>query len=287
MVNSFVLSRFSDTITVDKSFRDSIIMELNSNNMLGGTILLAANEILFNFDFTFAANGVGSNGQFDIVLVADRFNSNGRTIELNGHYGGDAVGQPSKDPLNNGGDATADSSAGNGKQGHRGNPGGNGGNGMNIKVFCNELIDIKIISNGGRGGNGGKGGEGGDGGQGGTFEIGFPPHVHTKIREEGKAGKGGPGGPGGKGGNGGKIELLFCNAQTLPTDLVASGHLVSNGNGPGGGGIGGDPGKGEPPHEQGNSGGNLGPGIPSTPDIKKIEYSELWERVRIELGIPA
>jgi hypothetical protein len=294
---TFALERFKEQIIVNEAFRDSLAEELISNHLSEGTILLVANEILFEpgFNFTYAANGHGFPGRFDIIIVADRFDSRGGTIDLTGHYGGDALpGEPPK--ADNGAPAFQESendikAAERGKTGHTGNIGGTGGHGMNIKVFCDLLVNIQITTNGGKGGRGGQGGEGGNGGEGGEFEktIGHGPNpkIVKVTMPNGKPGKGGRGGPGGPGGNAGKIELLHCNHSVRPTDPVPSVHLVSDGGGGGGPGSVGRPGKGHPagPFESGDPGVPGAPGSPSTPDVKVVGFTELWERVSIELGL--
>ena len=289
---NFALERYKEQIIVNEAFRNSLAEELISNHISEGTILLVADEILFDpgFSFTYASNGHGFPGQYHMIIIADRFDSRGGMIDLSGHYGGDTVGVPSK--ADNGVPAFQEAgvgikAAGRGRPGHTGNIGGTGGNGMNIKVFCDRLVSIQITSNGGNGGIGGQGGEGGNGGKGGQFvtTIGSPPKLITKTMPNGGAGKGGRGGPGGPGGNGGKIELFYSDHSRFPSDPEPSIHLVSSGGRGGGPGPVGRAGSGRPPFEAGEAGSPGAVGSPSTPDVKKVESAELWERVSIELGL--
>jgi hypothetical protein len=69
--------------------------------------------------------------------------------------------------------------------------------------FCNELVNLGIVSKGGVGGTGGNGGNGG-----------------TRAAE---FSAGGRGGNGGNGGNGGKIESSFHEVPTGTFDTNSSG----------------------------------------------------------------
>jgi len=272
---SFALTHFAEKIIINKDFADLLATELKSNNLVAGTILLAADEILLKADEI----GARFPGRYDIVLVADRFESSGGKINLSGSNGA-ALG-PDKSPAgigDKGEDAGSEPGAhgglgGAGKHGHEGK---DGEDGKNIKVFCSELkLEGKdIISNGGNGGIGGKGGRGGPGGKGGP---GGPP---------GKGGQGGIGGKGGKGGNGGKIELLFCSA---PNGFVVSDHLMSSGGNRGTGGEGGEGGFSAVGTLGKGSMGEIGvPGVNSIPNVRQVQFSELWEKVSVEFKtIPA
>ena len=90
-------------------------------------------------------------------------------------------------------------------------------------------------------------------------------------------GVGGTGGKGGRGGNGGKIITSFYK------DPVGTFNTISSGGGRGS--------RGEPGINaigvRGPEGldGNLG--ISSTPDVKRLKFKELWEKIIIELKIPS
>ena len=222
------LTRFKERMTIDRAFAESVANELRSTQLTNGTILLVANEILLEPFYVFNYNGTDVNfpGRYDLILVADHFDSRGGRIDLTGsrgHVGADGT---------NGADAP-DTHDEPGVPGEMGGPpgvageGGIGLDGINIKLFCGKLVDSKIISNGGDGGNGG---------------------------------------------NGGKIKSSFLEAPTGTFNTVSSG---------GGRGSRGEPGVGGPQGLDGNL------GISSTPDVKRLKFKELWERITIELKIPS
>jgi hypothetical protein len=281
---SFALTRFDKKIILNKPFTELLAAELISNQISEGTILLAADEILLDPNYVFNYNnepGPQFPGRYDVVLVADFFDSSGGKINLSG-YDGPPLG-PDKSPAGigvRGKDAEPDPEGnkfpgGTGGTGNTGHEGELGGHGKIIKIFCRELKlkNIDIISNGGNGGMGGKGGRGGAGGSG---VNGGPP---------GKGGKGGNGGKGGKGGNGGKIEILFCS---VPNGFVVSDHLMSHGGNGGARGEGGEGGFSAAGTLGGGPKGEFGySGVGSIPDVKQVQFSELWEKVSVELAIPA
>ena len=300
---SIVLTRFSETITLDKAFVEPLAEELRDNNIVQGTMLLAANEFLFDPSYVFSYNDpslVKFPGRYDIIIVADSFKATAGKgkIDLTGSPGISNTGTvttPDPKPSEHGEPGTA------GEPGDPGRPANNGGigfPGMNIKVYCRHLADIELVSNGsvggtggtgGRGGNGGMntamngkqgaggrggtGGTGGRGGNGGKIEVFSNELVNISIISNG-----GTGGTGGTGGNGGQIEVLFY------TPLIGIFNRISNGGGQGSGGEPGINAKGDKGQQHGSNG---SPGINSVPDIKQTQFSELWERVRIELAIPS
>lgn len=276
---NFASERFKEQIVVNKALCESLATELKSNNLLEGTILLAAEEILFepNFVFAYKANGIGFPGRYDVIIVANRFNSRGAMIDLRGFYGGDAEPPGPSLTGDKGRDSHTESFVGSGGEGKPGNTGGTGGSGSSIKVFCNELENISIRTDGGNGGSGGQGGKGGDGG---AWLAGSERLGEGHVVGFGKAGKGGPGGPGG---DAGMIKLLFCKVS----DLVSISDLLAFGGKGGEPGPGGEPGHGKSANEQhGDLGITRGtPGDPKKPTVKKVENSELWQRVSIELGL--
>ena len=266
---SIILTRFRDQIIMNKDFAKSIENELKSKSITAGTILLAAREILLDHAYTFSYSSdaaIQFPGKYDIVLVADRFDSRDGKIDISGSVGsrpahGGQTGTKGDDAV------FGDNVPGQpGGKGFPGDPGGPGSNGKNIKIFCNELVDADITSNGGPGGTGGRGGAGGPGGDG----VGHLPN--------GRQGPGGNGGQGGRGGDAGRIELVFCTAP----NRVVDHHLKSRGGGPGNGG---PPGGGGPPVF--NDPATEGPigirGHDSSPDVKHVEIPELWEKIRLEL----
>jgi len=314
------LTRFKERIIIDRTFARSLANELRSSQLTNGTILLVANEIILDPSYVFNYNSTNVNfpGRYDLILVADHFDSRGGRIDLTGS------------PGHNGADGThgvdaLDTHDEPGVPGEMGGPPGVAGegeigfDGMNIKIFCGKLVDSEMISNGGVGGTGGKGGNGGKGGK---------NLSHNGTR--GAGGGGGTAGTGGRGGNGGKIEV-FCN-ELVKMDIISNGGVggrggnggnggaiatTFNGGGRGGrGGNGGNGGKiktslfndptgtfntissgggrgsrGEPGISatgvRGPQGldGNLG--ISSTPDLKRLKFKELWEKIIIELKIPS
>jgi hypothetical protein len=239
-----VLERFIESITINKQFAESLAIELRSNNLTSGTILLVANEILL--DPSYVLNYSSTNNT-------------------------DEPGTP----------------------GESGNPGGNAGeggigfDGMNIKVFCGELVNSEIISNGGAGGTGGKGGRGGNGGRNtnhGTQGAGGQGGIAGTGGRGGRGGRGGNGGNGGaiattfnRGGNGGKIKTSLFN------DPIGTFNTISSGGGRGS--------RGEPGISatgvRGPEGLDENLGISSTPDVKRLKFKELWEKIIIELKIPS
>jgi hypothetical protein len=276
---SFVLTRFIGSITINKQFAQSLVDELQKSQSKDGTILLVANEILLDPSYIFNYNNtadVNFPGRYDLILVADRFDSQGGRIDLTGSKGNDGVGGGHgctpihDDPV------ICGASKPNGGPGGGGKNGDPGVEGKNIKMFLKEVKDIEMISNGGPGGKGGDGGNGGDGEKANVGNIRL-----------GRGGDGGPGGNGGDGGKAGKIEVFFCNK---PDGLVISHHLTSRGGARGGTGEGGEHGVGLPPPavkgQRGDHPGNKGAN--EKPKVVKLKLSrKLWEKVIIELGIPS
>ena len=284
---NLALERYKEQIIVNEAFRQSLGHELVSNNRFEGTILLVANEILFepNFVLDYHSNGTGIPHKCDFILVADSINMRGGSINLSGNS---IIGFGVANKGSDGHDATEDIPAGGGGIGQQGNPGKKVGDGSNIKVFCKELVDIPIISNGGNGATGEKGGPGGNGGKGGDFRRNTDGTFEIIHRPMGQAGKGGRGGPGGPGGNAGMIEVFFCSVS----DLGGRQDFVSNGGRGGDRGPGGEPGRGRPlpGHNnletlRGEPGDPGRPGVTKPPVIRKVTTSELWEMASIELGI--
>jgi hypothetical protein len=169
-------------------------------------------------------------GKYDIIISADRFDSRGGRIGLTGSIGWPPgfLGQEGR----KGDDAEYE--PGTPLRGYPGFTGGDGGEGnvggkgQNIMIFCEEILNIDIITNGGIGAQGGKGGRGGRGGMGSHGGLG-----ESKRAPPGNGGWGGKGGRGGTGGSAGKIKLFYCKA---PNGFVVSDHLKSAG------GLGGAPG---------------------------------------------
>jgi hypothetical protein len=197
---SFAWTLFRDKILLNKDFAESMSKELEFKQIAdGSTILLAANEFLLdpNYTLSYLLNSeVKFPGRYNLVIVADHFDSKGGRIDLSGSPGHEG---PRGDPWV--GEPGADSPSGSGDTAETGEPGGHGDNGydgqdgMNVTVYCIELVDINIISNGGTGGKGGPGGQGGRGGN----------------NHGGTAGGAGNGGPGGDVGKPGLITVTFCN----------------------------------------------------------------------------
>jgi hypothetical protein len=291
---NFAWERYEDKIIFDRAFAQSLATELESNHISQGTILLVTEEMLLDPAYVFNYNNTNEvkfPGRYHVTIVADRFDSRGGKIDLTGAIGstpaGAADGQNGFHATKEHGDGT------DGTDGDSGKLGGKGGPGMNIKIFCEELVNIETISNGGDGGRGGRGGDGGDGGNGKTIHV-LIDHKLEKIElHGGRGGNGKNGGKGGDGGNAGQIEILFCNTSN---GFTVTDHLISNGGQLGAGGSGGNGGNGGT--EQGGSkklpnGNNGGVGVPgdhhginSTPDVKQLEPTEFWGKVAIELGIP-
>ena len=274
----FVWERYEDKIIVDRAFAQSLATELESNHISEGTILFVTEEMLLDPAYVFNYNNkndVKFPGRYNITIVADRFDSQGGKIDLTGANGSKGIPDPG-DRGNDPGQSQGDEHGAPGGPGGPGGLGGPGGEGMNIKIFCDELLNIEIISNGGVGGNGGNGGRGGHGGS--------PGPAAGNAGKRGGGGKGGRGGKAGDGGKAGQIQVLFC---TTPNGFIICDHLTSRGGNTGIEGNGGPPGSGRPPPNV--HGGRGLPGIrgaDSNPDIKRVELSELWEKVSIELGIP-
>jgi len=269
---SIVLTRFQKNITINRDFAESLAVELQSSHFFEGTILLVANEILLSPDYEFNYkdnNVVKFPGRYDLILVTDRFNSQGAKIDLTGPNGvAGRVGQPGctaieefpcPPPLNN-----------EGGPGETGMVGNRGFEGKNIKIYASKVENIEVISNGGAGGRGGRGGHGGDG---------------AKLPVGGFQFRGGDGGRGGIGGDGagaGKITVLFFSKSA---GLNIIDHLTSRGGDGGGPGEGGDGGQ-----RFGSSGlqgerfGNNG--TPSQPEVIGKSWKEFWKNTIVELGIP-
>jgi hypothetical protein len=261
-----------DSYTINPALVEGLATELNNNNIHTGTILIQANFIDMDPSYTFNYNdatGVKLPGRYDILLIADQIDSRGGTIDLSGFNSSSSPPKPPK--------AQSGEEGSRGWHGHTGGPGGNGGIGMNIKVFCVQITNIEILSNGGNGANGGDGGDGGNGGD-------WLPA--DGVMHAGSGGDGGNGGDGGVGGNRGSIEVILCS--TSPS-FVVTDHLHSNGGNGGSGGHGGFPGSagsGQPPVQPGGRPGRPGrigdSGTGSIPKVEIVDFDELWRRVAIE-----
>ena len=161
-----VLERFKKSITINKQFAQSLVEELQSDPRKEGTIRLIASEILLDPSYEFNYNNTDVNfpGRYDLILVADHFDSQGRRIDLtgsSGHVGADGTNGANAPDNHDEPGAPGEI----GETGGRAGEGGIGSDGMNIKIFCGELVDGELISNGGAGGRGGNGGNGGNGGK--------------------------------------------------------------------------------------------------------------------------
>ncbi len=227
---SFVLTRFKERIIIDKPFAESLANELRSSQHFDGTILLVANEILLDPSYDLSYNNksvVNFPGRYDLILVADRFNSQGAKIDLTGPEG--EVGKRGPDGCTALPSPPCPTSGRQGSPGGPGKKGEVGGEGKNIKIHASEVQNIEIISDGGAGGKGGTGGRGGNGER--------IPVGGLQLR----GGDGGPGGDGGDGAKAGEIRVLFFNK---PVGLTISHHLTSRGGEGGERGEGGQPGQG-------------------------------------------
>ena len=266
-----------ERIDINRSFADLISAKLQSKNFRNFTILITARELFLNPDYVFNYNdetGPRFLRRYDLILMADKFDSVGVKIDLSGKNGESAqnLGKAVKGEDGHFGDATNGEppfpqkaqNAAHGKPGTYGS---------SFKGFFGELVNIEIFSNGGNGGNGGKGEDGGDGGEGhGTHG--------------GSGGSGGDGGNGGNGGNGGRIEITYCNA---PFEVSNKLHSAGGNKGLGGrGGIVGFAGAGKPPLTPGGRPGRNGTdgsvGLNSIPKVELVLSSELDERVATELS---
>jgi hypothetical protein len=284
-----VLERYPDTIVVDQAFAESLASELRANQLISGTILLVTDELFLDAGYALNYNDYPElrpsfPGRYDIIISADRFDSKGGRINLTGSVGWPpgSLGQEGK----KGDDAEYEPGTPlQGYPGHSGGDGGEGnvgGKGQNIMIFCEEILNIDIISNGGVGAHGGKGGRGGPGGMGSHGGLG-----EFKRAPPGNGGWGGKGGPGGMGGSAGKIELSYCNA---PNGFVVSDHLKSAGGLGGAPGGKGDKGAGSDGPAWGNPPGDGDPGvagISSIPEVNQLlDPRELKKRVAEALRLP-
>jgi len=267
---SFVVTRFEESITINNQFAESLIKDLNKiSNPTDGTILVVADKIFMPHDYEFNYKQ-GFPGRYDLILIADSFDSQGR-IDLSGSDGdvgkeGDwgctaFPSQPCPETGHNGSP---------GKPGYLGTPGLPG---KNINILVRKVENIELISNGGKGGQGGQGGQGGNGEKTtvGSFQY--------------NGGDGGSGANGQDGEKAGRIGVLFCNKRL---GLTISQHLTSIGGGPGGWGEGGQPGQKSPPSQAGSHGGYFGiKGEDSKPEVNKVDSREFWEKVIGILAIPS
>ena len=170
-----VLERYPDTIVVDQAFAESLAFDLRvtTPQLTSGTILLVTDELFLDPGYTFNFNDYPElrpsfPGKYDIIISADRFDSRGGRIGLTGSVGWPpgSLGQEGR----KGDDAEYE--PGTPLRGYPGFTGGDGGEGnvggkgQNIKIFCEEILSIDVITNGGIGAQGGKGGRGGRGGMG-------------------------------------------------------------------------------------------------------------------------
>ena len=292
LIMDFVLKREGgEKIILDKSFAESIAKELKDNNISTGTILLAATEFWLDPTYVFRYNKpnvVEFRGRYDIVIVANIFNSNGGRISLTGKSGGRTPRKP--DRGTKGAQVTqledqtiVGPERGNPNPATAGTDGENGGHANSITLYCNELMNIEVFANGGRGGDGGEGGDGGNV----CIEDSDPTtDIGSCFIIDGAVGAdGGKGGNGGQGGNAGNIELFYCNA---PDDFVITDHLSCNGGKgglPGTGGAGGLGGIAITPDRRADSGkpglpGNfLGNGQTLVPSVNKITLDELLQKI--------
>jgi hypothetical protein len=288
----FVLTRFIEHITIDKEFAESLASELRSNHISEGVILMVAKKIELESSYTFSYNNtseVNIPGQYNLIIVADQLQSKeaqiGR-IDLTGGTGR----HPAKQKTGENGDNAGKDEAGEAKfaidggEGTIGDSGGRGKTGNNIKLFCNQLGRIEVFANGGLGGKGGTGGDGGKGGNGANVII----EHHNQRLPPASGGDGANGGIGGDGGNAGSIQGFFCKADN---GIV----FQSVGGLPGDPGEGGEAGKGGTLQNQHAPDGHPGGkptitgirGSDSTISVNQVEFSELWEKVVIELNIPS
>src|SRR5215210_2063786 len=137
---SFVLTRFKERIIVDKPFAESLANELRSSQRTDGTILLVAEEILLDPSYEFNYNNADVNflGRYDLILVADQFDSRGGKIDLTGSRGSNGTdghrGANGEGTVNH---PSTNSENTSGKPGTPGIPPDRiGGDGKNIKVLC-------------------------------------------------------------------------------------------------------------------------------------------------------
>ncbi len=257
---------FRDQIVINDDLNKEVLAEIAFRNLApGSTLLLAARDLKHETNYRFRLEG------YHIILLADQYDASGGVIDVSGHGGIDGNPGPKGIP----GIATS--------SGFKNRPGGTGGNGTdgtsgtngtNITLFCRQLLNTHLISNGGIGGRGGRGGDGGKGGDG----RGPSPKIEGWEGTDG--GNGGNGGNGGIGGNGGQLTVIYVNGI----------NPVLDGRGGGGGlegsaGIGGK--KGFLAENDGAAGAQGRKGDNGTNGqviTLQVDILDFWNRIRGEIG---
>jgi hypothetical protein len=268
---------FRDQIVLGDDLAKEMVKEINYRNIpSGSTLLLTARDFKLSpgyiFNFTTSDPSLKFPGRYHLVLLADRFDAQGGSIDVSGERGKDGVVGPV------GQDFKISDSGGylSGGAGGKGENGTQGTNGMNVTLFCRDLVNANIISNGGTGGIGGIGGKGGKG---------YPGHRPISNKVEGvlgtDGGGGGMGGDGGRGGNAGQLTIVLAN--NLSGGLA---HKAIGGAGSAGG-QGGQGGQGGYEADNGNDGGAGSTGAKGSdysPSVQTVSEEMFWTRVREYMG---
>jgi len=211
----------------------------------------------------------------EIIIVADRYDAKGHTINVSGPDAGSVPDGVTGAP----GLATANSRRPGGP-GTNGGRGANGANAGSIRIIAQRLGDVRLLA---RGGNGGKGGDGGSGGRGGDGRAG---NLHFDGFPGSTGGNGGAAGNGGAGGKGGRVDVEFTAAGVPPGPLVIqvdAGRAGVPGRG-GAGGASGRPIEGPPRGAPGRNGQPGVAGAPGTSRLEPVGAAAFWAHAIQQLG---